>query len=85
MVFLMDSTVQEAETFADICYKMQEQIIQDSKENNNLKELATYAQYFIRNFSAAGFFYIRKSLIFSLIEHAATYLIVAIQFNQRTS
>lgn len=79
----MDSSVQEAKTFVDICYKMQEQLNPDSKEIDTFKKLTSYAQHFTRNFSAAGFFYIRKRIIFSIIEHAATYLIVAIQFNER--
>lgn len=83
MIFLMDSTVQEAETFVDTCYKIQEQFIHYSTEIDTLKKLTSHVQHFTRSFSAGGFFYIKKRLIFSTIEYAATYLIVAIQFNNR--
>lgn len=78
----MDSTFQEAETFVNICCKTQE-LIQDSEEADTLIKLTSYAEHFKKEFSAAGFFYIEKRIIFSIIQHGATYLIVAVQFNGR--
>ncbi|EFA07609.1 gustatory receptor 112 [Tribolium castaneum] len=83
MVISMETTVQEAEAFVHFCFKLQENFIQDSREINTLRKLTTYAQHFTRNFSAAGYFSIRKSVIFGLLGNAATYLIIAIQFNER--
>nr|XP_015837070.1 PREDICTED: uncharacterized protein LOC107398216 [Tribolium castaneum] len=83
MVLLMESTVQEAEKFVNFCYKLQEQVFQDSREIDVLRTVTAYAQHFTRKFSAGGFFYIGKKIIFSLIGHAATYLIIAVQFNER--
>lgn len=62
---------------------MQDQFIQNSKEIQILQQMTMYAQYFTRDFTAVGFFCIRKRIIFSIIEHGTTYLIVAVQFNKR--
>ncbi|EFA07608.1 gustatory receptor 111 [Tribolium castaneum] len=78
MVMVIDSTTREAETFITLCYKLQE-----NNEIDAFGKITIYAQHFTRNFTAVGFFRIRKNIIFSIIGNAATYLIIAIQFNER--
>jgi gustatory receptor len=82
IVIPIDSTLKEAKKFVDLCYKLQEQFIQESKEIEVLSRLVDHSKNFKREFSAAGFFDINKSIIFSLVGNVATYLIITIQLNQ---
>jgi gustatory receptor len=78
----IDSTVKEAKRFIDLCYKLQEKFIQESKEIEVLTRLVDHSKNFIPEFSAAGFFNINKSIIFSLVGNVATYFIITIQLNE---
>ncbi|EFA07610.1 gustatory receptor 113 [Tribolium castaneum] len=82
MVISMDSTVEEAKTFVDRCYKMQEQFTLNFRNSDELIKFISIAKHNVRTFSAGGFFDIRKNLIFSLIANVAMYFVISVQFNQ---
>jgi hypothetical protein len=82
IIMPIDSTVKEAKRFVDLCYKLQEEFIAESKEIEALIRLVDHSNNFTREFNADGFFNINKSIIFSLIGNVATYFIITIQLNE---
>jgi gustatory receptor len=82
IIIPIDSTVKEAKRFVDLCYKLQEKCMQESKEIEVLTKLVDHSKNFTPEFSAAGFFNINKSIIFSLVGNVATYFIITIQLNE---
>lgn len=83
MVLLMNSIVQEAERFVDLSYKLQVQYHQrHSKDINTFIILTKFSKQNVRKFSAAGFFEIKKNIIFAVVGNVATYFIISVQFNQ---
>ncbi|KAJ3648108.1 hypothetical protein Zmor_019942 [Zophobas morio] len=82
LIFPMDSATKEAKKFIDLCYKIQAQLNENSKEGEALTKLINCSHNFQRSFHAAGFFFINKGIIFSLVGNVATYYIIMIQLNE---
>jgi gustatory receptor len=82
IILPIDSTVQKAKQFIDLCYKMQEKFTCESEETSVLTKLANDSKNYTRDFSAAGFFTINKSIIFSMVGTVTTYFIITIQLNE---
>jgi hypothetical protein len=82
IIIPIDSAVKEAKRFVDLCYKLQEEFIQESKEIEVLTRLVDHSNNFMRKFSAAGYFKINKGIILSLVGNVATYFIITIQLNE---
>ncbi|EFA07607.1 gustatory receptor 110 [Tribolium castaneum] len=78
MVILVDSTVQQAERFLDLLYKMQ-MVFPQLRKNCFLTK---FSKHNIRKFTAAGYFQMRKGIIFSVMANVATYFIIAVQLNE---
>lgn len=82
-VLIIDTATQEAQTFLDTCYKIQDQFKTESREIHLMTKLISYSKRFFREFNARGYFKINKGVIFSLVGNVATYFIIAMQFNEQ--
>ncbi|KAJ3648146.1 hypothetical protein Zmor_019969 [Zophobas morio] len=81
-VLPMSETVQESRKFIDLMYQMQDQLKEHSLEMTAITRMIHYSKNFTRTFSAAGFFKIKKSIIFGLVSNVATYVIIVFQLDQ---
>ncbi|EFA07613.1 gustatory receptor 116 [Tribolium castaneum] len=82
IVFPMDSTTEESKKFIDLCFKTQEYFIEDCHKIDTLTRLTNFSKHYFREFRPAGFFSIRKAIIFCFIGNVATYVILTFQFNE---
>ncbi|XP_044264873.1 uncharacterized protein LOC123011490 [Tribolium madens] len=82
IVFPIDSTTEESKKFIDLCFKIQEYFIEDCPRIETLVRLTNFSKHYFREFRPAGFFSIRKALIFCFIGNVATYVILTFQFNE---
>ena len=78
----MSETVQESRKFIDLMYQMQDQLKEHSLEMTAITRMIHYSKNFTKTFSAAGFFKIKKSIIFGLVSNVATYVIIVFQLDQ---
>ena len=74
--------MQEGRRFVDLFGKLQEEVSEGSCESKSLLKWATITQQYVPDFSAAGFFSINKTLIFTIVGNVATYFIITIQLNE---
>ena len=74
--------MQEGRRFVDLFGKLQEEVAEGSCEAKSLSKWATISQQYVPDFSAAGFFSINKTLIFTVVGNVATYFIITIQLNE---
>ncbi|KAJ3647711.1 hypothetical protein Zmor_019574 [Zophobas morio] len=81
IIISINSTVQEAQTFVDLLYELQEKFCESSKESRALAKLISHAKHFQPKFTARGLFKLDKSVIFGVIGNVATYLIITFQLN----
>ena len=65
----------------DLCYQLQQECSDDSYEES-LKKWTSISQRYMPEFSAAGFFNINKTLLFTIVGNVATYFIIAVQLNE---
>lgn len=84
IVLPVSSTNREAGKFVDLLYKMQEGYMEKSDMCDFLTRLVNYSKNFHKGFTAAEFFGLNKTVIFSLVGNVATYVIIAIQLNNDT-
>ncbi|KAJ3651178.1 hypothetical protein Zmor_017234 [Zophobas morio] len=82
IIIPIHSTTQEGKRFVDLCAKLQEEVSEGSCEAKSLSKWATISQQYVPDFSAAGFFSINKTLIFTVVGNVATYFIITIQLNE---
>lgn len=73
---------EEGQKTIKLCYKLQEDFLDSSMERKELMRLAKNVGCNAPVFSAAGFFEINKTTLFSLLSATTTYFIVVIQFSQ---
>jgi gustatory receptor len=64
-----------------LCYKIQKDFLDDSKERKELMLLAREISDSGARFTAADFFEINRSTFFGILSVTTTYLIILIQFN----
>ncbi|KAJ3648119.1 hypothetical protein Zmor_019952 [Zophobas morio] len=84
IVLPISSTNREAGRFIDLLYKMQEERMEKSDMCDFLTRLVNYSKNFHKGFTAAEFFGLNKTVIFSLLGNVATYVIITIQLNNDT-
>ena len=77
----MDSTVDEARKFHDLCRKLEDHFSVNSEEAKIIDKTSTYSKQFFREFSAGGYFKINKSVIIGLLGNVAAYIVITTQFN----
>lgn len=82
IIFVCDETVREARNIEKVCYKLQEELDEESKEKAQLTKFARESRYFVQHFNAAGYIRIDKRAIFGLLGTTMTYFIVVVQFNE---
>lgn len=73
--------MEESKKFIDLLYKIQDIFLEDSQDMKTVVRLVNYAKNFRVEFNAAGFFILRKSVIFSLVSNVTTYVIILIQLS----
>ncbi|XP_044254770.1 gustatory receptor 68a-like [Tribolium madens] len=84
MVFVImtcDSAASSCKKISSVCYKLQEDFDDNSRER---RELILFAKEILDNpvkFTASDFFEINRSTFFGIISVTTTYLIILIQFN----
>ncbi|KAJ3648116.1 hypothetical protein Zmor_019950 [Zophobas morio] len=81
VIIVMDSTVEEARKFHDLCHQLADHYSVNSEEMKIIGNALSYSKQFFREFSAGGYFTINKSVIISLLGNVATYIIISTQFN----
>ncbi|KAJ3648112.1 hypothetical protein Zmor_019946 [Zophobas morio] len=77
----MDSTVQEARKFHDVCRQLEDHFGVNSEEMKIIGNALTYSKQFFREFSAGGYFKINKSVIMGLLGNVVAYIVISTQFN----
>ena len=77
----MDSTVEEARKFQDLCFQTEANFKINSEGLKIAAKLSKDSKQFFKEFSAGGFFVIDKSVIISLLGNVASYMVVTTQFN----
>lgn len=82
IVFSVESAIQASKIFIDLCVKTQEHFVEDYQKIETLARLTTFSKYYFREFQPAGFFNIRKAIIFCFVGNVATYIIITFQFNE---
>ncbi|KAJ3651182.1 hypothetical protein Zmor_017235 [Zophobas morio] len=82
IVLPIHATTQEAKRFVSLLYKLQEEFPEGSTEAKSLVKWTNISQQYVPDFSAAGFFSINKTLVFTVAGTVATYFIITIQLNE---
>ena len=77
----MDSTVQEARKFHDVCRQLEDHLSVNSDEMKIIGSVLSYSKQFFREFSAGGYFKINKSVIVGFLGNVGSYIVVTTQFN----
>ncbi|KAJ3648105.1 hypothetical protein Zmor_019939 [Zophobas morio] len=85
IIFPIDSATQEARKFIDLCHTLQEKFQKGPREDEILTKIINSSKHFYREFTAAGYFNINKSMIFCILANVATYYIITIQLNESQS
>ncbi|KAJ8947993.1 hypothetical protein NQ314_008509 [Rhamnusium bicolor] len=81
IMFCCDLTVRESQKVIKICYNLNQKEILSSEERQELRNLINQVKINIPKFTAAGFFEIGRTTLFSFFGATTTYLIVIIQFH----
>ncbi|EFA02932.2 gustatory receptor 98 [Tribolium castaneum] len=82
LVLICDSAKSESQQTVFLCYKLMEKFPERSHEQQELYMAAQVIEKSVANFTAAGFFDVKRSTLFGILATTTTYLIVTIQFNQ---
>lgn len=82
IVMSCDKTAEEASDVIVKCERLQNQLPARSKEREEIFRLLLVVDTATPRFSAAEYFRIDRSTIFSMLNVAAAYLIIIIQFRQ---
>lgn len=82
LIISCDSAIHEASNIIKICNEVQERLPTLCVEREELLRLVEIAQQEPVCYSAADFFHVNRSTIFSILSVTATYFIIIIQFYQ---
>lgn len=82
LIISCDSTTREANSIIGICNEVEEQLPNFCTEREELLRLVELAKQEPVHYSAADFFHVNRTTIFSILSVTATYFIIIIQFYQ---
>lgn len=83
LVMSCDGVLAEVNHTIDICDHLQEQLFDHFKEREEIFKLIVLTKTKYPLYTAANYFVISRSLLFSLLSVTTTYFIIVVQFNSK--